>query len=253
MKTKIMKSPSPAIKTESLVYHSVQDKTEDLADAYAETDQLSHRYLAYRDIPTLIKQYVKGDQALDYGTGTGISAAFLQNLGFHVIGVDINSFMLEKARESFPYLQFFELKKFSPHTQFDLIFSSFVLFDMKSKKEIVDYLNKAASFLKKKGILIAVTGSEELYSVSRKWISYDSNFDENLDLRSGDITRLRLRYPDIEFRDYFWKQTDYLECFRKAKLKILKIHNPLGSKNDPYLWEDEKFFSPFTVFILEKQ
>src|SRR5579872_7439933 len=123
MKMKVLKPFPPTTKTESIVYHSIQDKTDDLANAYAETDQLSHRYLAYRDIPKFIKQYVKGDQALDYGTGTGISADFLHNLGFNVIGVDINSCMLEKARESFPYLQFSDLKKFLPHAQFDLIFS----------------------------------------------------------------------------------------------------------------------------------
>lgn len=253
MKTKTLTPASPTTTAECIVYHSIQDKTKELADAYAETDQLSHRYLAYRDLPSLIKKYVKGTEALDYGTGTGISAAFLHDLGFNVSGVDINSFMLEKAQENFPHIKFFELEKLMPQPQFDLIFSSFVLFDMKSKKEIVDYLAKAVSFMKKNGIIIAITGSEELYSVFRKWIAYDSDFDENRDLHSGDIARLRLRYPSIEFCDYFWKGNDYLECFQKANLKILKIHKPIGSKDDPYLWEDEKFFSPFTVYILKKQ
>lgn len=249
----ILTLPQPAIESECIVYHPVQAKTEALADAYAETDQLSHRYLAYRDIPSLIKQYVKGDQTLDYGTGTGISAAFLHNLGLDVIGVDIDFLMLDKARENFPNIQFFDLEKFMPSMEFDLIFSSFVLFDMKTKKDIIDYLDKAVSLMKKKGIIIAITGSEDLYSVLRKWTAYDSNFDENRELRSGDITRLRLRHPAIEFRDYFWKQTDYMDCFKKANLKVLKVHRPLGSKDDPFLWEDEKFFSPFTVYILEKK
>jgi len=252
MKSKILTSPHQTTE-ECIVYHSSQGKTKELADAYAETDQLSHRYLAYRDIPSLIKQYIKGNQALDYGTGTGISAAFLHNLGLNVSGVDLNSFMLEKARENFPHIQFFEIEKLMPHAQFDLIFSSFVLFDMKSKKEIVDYLDKAVSFMKKNGIIIVITGSEELYSVSRKWISYDSDFDENRNLHSGDIAKLRLRYPSIEFRDYFWKETDYFDCFQEAKLKVLKVHKPLGSKDDPYLWKDEKSYSPFTVYILKKQ
>lgn len=253
MKSKNQTFAPPISTSECIVYHSIQDKTKELAEAYAETDQLSHRYLAYRDIPTLIKHYVKGKNALDYGTGTGISASFLHKLGLNVIGVDINSFMLEKARENFPAIHFFEIEKLIPRNQFDLIFSSFVLFDMKSKKEIVDYFDKAVSFMKKGGTIIAITGSEELYSVFRQWIAYDSDFEENRYLHSGDIARLRLRYPAMEFCDYFWKETDYFDCFQKAKLKILKVHRPVGSNNDPYLWEDEKFYSPFTVYILKKQ
>lgn len=252
-KSTVSNSALSSTSEECIVYHSMRDKTKKLADTYSETDQLSHRYLAYRDIPRFIKRYIKGNHALDYGTGTGISAAFLLNLGFNVIGTDINSFMLEKARESFPQIQFFEIEKLIPHAQFDLIFSSFVLFDMKSKKEIVNYLNKAASFMKKKGVLIAVTGSEELYSVHRNWIAYDSDFDANQNLRSGDTARLRLRNPVIEFCDYFWTEKDYLDCFQKSNWQVLKIHKPLGSEDDPYLWEDEKFFAPFTVYILEKQ
>ncbi len=92
-----------------------------------------------------------------------------------------------------------------------------------------------------------------MYSISRNWIAYDSNFEENRNLQSGDITRLRLRKPIIEFYDYFWKEKDYFDCFQKANLEILKVHKPLGSKNDPYLWEDEKKYSPFSVYILKSQ
>ncbi len=252
------KSPIPETSTENtspdgVIYQSTQDKTKELAEAYAKTDQLSHRYLAYRDIPSLIKEYVKGRDTLDYGAGTGISTNFLHNLGLRVIGADINPLMLEKARESFSHLSFFKIEELTAQAQFDLIFSCFVLFDMKSKKEIIDYLNNAASFMKESGTFIIITGSEELYSVSRNWTAFDSNFDENRDLKSGDITKLRLKFPVIEFYDYFWTENDYFDCFQKAHLKVLKVHKPLGSKNDPYIWEDEISFSPFTVYILGKQ
>ena len=51
-------------------------------------------YLGFRDVPKLIKKYVKGTQALDYGCGPGRSTRFLKSLGFDVIGVDISSDML---------------------------------------------------------------------------------------------------------------------------------------------------------------
>lgn len=237
---------------EAVVYRSLQDKTKDLAEAYAQTDQLTHRYLAYRDLPRFIKQYVKGNNALDYGTGTGISAQFLHNLGLNVIGIDKNFCMLEKARDTYPHLEFFDSKKFNSQLQFDLVFSCFVLFDMKSKEEISDYLKKAASFMKKGAIFIGITGSEQLYSMSRKWTAFDANFEDNQNLQSGDVAKLKLKHPVIEFFDYYWRETDYVECFQEAKLNILMIHKPIGSENDPYEWEDEKFISPFTIYILEK-
>lgn len=238
--------------TKSAIYQSIHNKTKEVANAYAKTDQFSHRYLAYRDIPKFIKKYTKGKQALDYGTGTGISASFLHNLGMDVVGTDICPLMLEKARETQPNLPFFEITHLMPNEQFDLVFSSFVLFDIKSKNDIVDYLMKAASFMKKNATFIAITGSEELYSVSRNWIAYDSNFDENRNLKSGDVTKLRLQDPAIEFSDYFWQERDYCDCIQEAGLKILDIHKPLGFESDPFLWKDEKLFSPFTAYILAK-
>lgn len=234
------------------VYCSKEGKTKELASLYAETDQLSHRYLAYRDIPDFISEFVKGRRALDYGAGTGISSSFLHELGFCVTGSDISSIMLEKARSSFPQIEFLEIDKLTPASDFDLIFSSFVLFDMSSKIEIVKYLSGAIPFMKEDGVFILITGSEHLYSPSRTWTAFDSNFEENYNLCSGGKTRLKLKCPEMEFYDYFWKESDYLECFQKAGLEVVKIHNPLGSQGESYLWEDERFFAPFTVFICKK-
>ena len=238
---------------EAVIYNSLQDKTKDLAEAYAQTDQLTHRYLAYRDLPNFIKHYLKGINALDYGTGTGISAQFLHNLGLNVVGIDKNSCMLEKARDTFPHLEFFDSSGFNPKLQFDLVFSCFVLFDMKSKDEIVAYLKSAASFMKKGAIFIGITGSEQLYSTSRKWTAFEANFKENRNLKSGDVTKLKLKNPVIEFFDYYWIESDYVECFQEAKFNLLTIHKPIGSEHDPFEWEDEKFVSPFTIYIVEKQ
>lgn len=237
---------------QSVIYHSLQDKTKDLANAYAKTDQLSHRYLAYRDLPKLIEYYVQGNRALDHGTGTGLSANYLHELGFNVLGVDINLMMLEKARETFPYIQFLETKNLVPKSQFDLVFSSFVLFDMKSKTEIADYLHNCSSFIDKSGIYIIITGSEELYSVSRNWTAFESNFNENINLVSGNVAKLILKKPRIEFLDYYWTENDYIDLFKQSNLKVLNIYKPLGNETDPYVWEDEKSFSPFTIYVLKK-
>lgn len=61
----------------------------DRADAYASLEFANTYYLAYRDLPAIISEYVAGTRALDFGCGTGRSSRFLQKLGFDVIGVDV--------------------------------------------------------------------------------------------------------------------------------------------------------------------
>lgn len=233
-------------------YHSSFEKTKEHAHYYEQTHGSPHRFLAYKDIPALIQEYVKGKQALDYGSGTGASSAFLQSLSFHVIGADISLSMLEKAKATFPEIEFKHIDNLATTLTFDLVFSSFVLFELPSKEAIIEYLKKARSFLNTDGVFIGITGSEHLYSPLRKWLSFDVNFEENHPLISGKIVKLALKDPRMEFYDYYWEEKDYVECFHKAGLHILQTHFPLGSPNDPYLWNDERSYAPFTVFIAKR-
>lgn len=236
----------------SIIYRSAEDKTEELAQQYLQTHLAPHRYLAYRDIPSFVHQFVKGKRALDYGAGTGASSSFLHDLGLNVIGIDISYNMLKKAQNNFPYIQFMSVNELLPAANFDLVFSSFVLFELPCKDEIIQYLNKSFSFLKDGGIFIGITGSEHLYSASRNWMTFDANFEENRKLHSGDIAKLALKHPKMEFYDYYWKDEDYFNCFEKTGLEILQIHSPLGSLKETYPWKDELSYSPFTVFIAKK-
>lgn len=235
-----------------LAYHSAIDKTEEQAQQYSHTHQAPHRFLAYRDIPEIIETFSKGNQALDFGCGAGASSEFLCNLGLDVTGVDISTNMLEQAKVNFPNINFRSSINFTPSINFDLIFSSFVLFELPSKEEIIKYLEKAHSMLKHKGIFIGITGSEHLYSISSKWFTFDVNFIENYHLYSGKLVKLSLKSPRIEFFDYYWKEKDYLECFRNAGFQILKTYFPLGFPSDPYPWKDELLLSPFVVFVAQK-
>lgn len=231
------------------IYHSAKDKTEEQARVYTETHKVPHRYLAYRDIPILLDRFVNGKKALDYGSGTGASTSFLHDLGFDVTGVDVSVEMLAKARLSFPSIQFCDIHKLNPAENLDFVFSSFVLFEIASKTDIIHYLNRAASFLKKNGIFLGITGSEHLYSTTRQWLTFDANFKENHKLCSGDIAKLLLKNPEMEFYDYYWTEKDYLDCFEKSNLKIQYIHYPLGVAQDSYPWIDELYYSPFAIFI----
>lgn len=57
------------------------------ATAYDELGLGGTYDLVFRNLPTLLKQYVQGTRALDFGCGTGRSTRFLQNLGFTTTGV----------------------------------------------------------------------------------------------------------------------------------------------------------------------
>jgi SAM-dependent methyltransferase len=72
------------------------------AAAYAKLEFPGTYYLAYRDLPDIIFEHVRGRKAIDFGCGAGRSTRFLQRLGFHAVGVDISGEMLKKARELDP-------------------------------------------------------------------------------------------------------------------------------------------------------
>ena len=54
---------------------------EERSRAYATLEFPGTYYLAFRDLPALIRRYNHGRRALDFGCGTGRSTRFLRNLG----------------------------------------------------------------------------------------------------------------------------------------------------------------------------
>ena len=69
------------------------------AAAYSKLEFPGTYYLAYRDLPKIILEHVKGRKAIDFGCGTGRSTRFLKKLGFDTVGVDIAEEMIKRARE----------------------------------------------------------------------------------------------------------------------------------------------------------
>ncbi len=61
------------------------------AAAYARLEFPGTYYLAFRDLPPIIAEHVRGRTALDFGCGAGRSTRFLKGLGFDAIGVDISA------------------------------------------------------------------------------------------------------------------------------------------------------------------
>ena len=55
------------------------------AEAYAKLAFSGTYYLAYRNLPEIIFEHVKGKKAIDFGCGTGRSTRFLEKIGFDVV------------------------------------------------------------------------------------------------------------------------------------------------------------------------
>jgi SAM-dependent methyltransferase len=235
------------------IYNSGKDKTEEVVQEYQKTHRAPHRYLAYRDIEKIIRNIAKGTKALDYGSGTGASTIFLHELGFDVVGIDSSANMIEQASKNYPFLKFLPSSFVNSGCTYDLIFSSFVLFEISSSEGIIEYLTNAQKCLNSDGIVVAITGAEQLYSPSRNWTTFNANYPENMQLRSGDMAKLCLNMANIIFYDYFWTFLDYLDFFDKAGLEILNVHRPLGYANEPYDWKDEILESPFVIFIARRK
>lgn len=234
-------------------YHSMNKQPAAIAQIYNTTEHAIYRYLAYRDIPQLISKYVAGDKALDYGAGTGISTQFLISQKFQVTGVDVSNDMLKQARINCPTNEFYLLENSSiplPATSFDLVFSSFVLFELSTPEMVVSYLKEANRVMKENGVFIGVTGSEELYS--REWFCFDTDFPENKKLQSGSTAKMVLPGKDIEFTDFYWTSADYDRFFKEAGLEIVEKYFPLGKENEPFHWKDEIAFPPYVIFVAKK-
>lgn len=240
----------------TIIYSSGKNKSDLQADHYSKTHESSYRYLAYRDIPSILEKYLQKDGneqvALDYGSGAGCSTNYLRELGFTVIGVDISKEMLSQARLSYPDLTIYQIEEgIIPlaTSTCDLIFSSFVLFELGSQEEIVKYLLEAKRVMKKDGIFVAITGSQDLYHHSKKWLNIRVDFPENEKLFSGKSVKVFLHGLNMEFKDYYWTESDYINFFSLAGLQCREIHYPLGNKTDAYPWKDEITSSPFIILV----
>lgn len=113
-----------------LIYNSHEEKSKTVAQDYNKTLNAAYRYLAYKDLPDLLKENLKTGKALDYGCGTGLSTQFIKSLGFDVDGADVSYEMLNQAKEKLPLNNFFLIKDGklpSISNSYEFIFSSFVL------------------------------------------------------------------------------------------------------------------------------
>lgn len=228
------------------------------AEAYSKLEFPGTYYLAYRDLPEIIFEHVKGRKAIDFGCGAGRSTRFLQKLGFSTVGVDISEDMIKKAREIDPEgdYRLIEDGNFSQFEAYayDLALSAFTFDNIPTLEKKIQNFREIGRLLKNEGRLINLVSSPEIYT--HEWASFSTkNFPENKYAKSGD--KVKIIQTDIEDKrpveDVVWADEYYQETFERAELEIVKTYKPLAEENEPYDWVNETNIAPWVIYVLKKK
>jgi len=228
------------------------------AEAYSKLEFPGTYYLAYRDLPEIIREHVKGRKAVDFGCGTGRSTRFLQRLGFDVVGVDISEDMIKKAKKLDPKGDY-RLTKDDDFSQFDdnaydLVLSVFTFDNIPMMENKVRIFRRLGRLLKNEGRIISVVSSPEIYV--HEWASFSTkDFPENKRAKSGDIVKIiQIDTEDQRpVEDIIWTDEYYRETYERAGLGLIKTCNPLAKENEPYKWVNETKIAPWVIYVLRKK
>jgi SAM-dependent methyltransferase len=225
------------------------------ARAYATLQFPGTYYLAFRDLPALIRRYNQGSRALDFGCGTGRSTRFLRNLGLEVIGADISQAMLDQARALDPPGNYRLVRQsivaeFEPGS-FDVILAAFTFDNIPTDEAKADALSGLCTLLAANGTLFLVVSAPALYV--NEWASFSTrDFSENRQARDGD--RVRIVMLDVSDRrpveDVFCTDAHYRQLFESAGLALLDVQNPVATGQEATQWISETTMAPWTIYIL---
>jgi trans-aconitate methyltransferase len=228
------------------------------AEAYAELEFPGTYYLAFRDLPGIIREHVTGRTAIDFGCGTGRSTRFLKHLGFRTIGVDIAEGMIAKARErdhDGDYRQIVDddFSQFNAQTH-DLILSAFTFDNIPTMDKKVELFSALRNLLTRDGKIVNLVSAPEIYT--HEWASFSTkDFPENKHAQCGD--KVRIIITDIDDKrpveDVVWPDEDYQKVFQQAGLEVVKTHKPLGKADEQYAWVNETRIAPWVIYVLKRR
>jgi SAM-dependent methyltransferase len=228
------------------------------AESYSKLQFAGTYYLAYRDLPEIINEFVHGKKALDFGCGTGRSSRFLKHLGFQTLGIDISEDMVQIAKKLDPAGEYRVIQDadFSCCTarSYDLVLSAFTFDNIPGMKKKVAVFAGLADLLKTTGTMINLVSSPEIYT--HEWASFSTkDFPENNHAKAGDIVRIITL--DIEDSrpcdDIFWPDAEYQKAYDQASLHVIKNVKPLANGDEPYQWVNETRIAPWVIYLLKKK
>jgi SAM-dependent methyltransferase len=228
---------------------------EERARAYATLQFPRTYYLAFRDLPALIRRYSHGRRALDFGCGTGRSTRFLRDLGLQVTGVDISQAMLDQARALDPSGEYYLVRdsvvgEFAPGS-FEVILAAFTFDNIPTDEAKADTLRGLCDLLAPNGALFLVVSSPAIYV--NEWASFSTrDFPENRHARDGDRVRIvMLDVPDRRpVEDVICTDAHYRRLFESAGLGVVDVQSPLATGEEATRWVSETNTPPWTIYVL---
>lgn len=225
------------------------------ADAYAQLAFPGTYFLAFRDLPALLRKHVHGHVALDFGCGTGRSTRLLRDLGYDVRGVDIAAPMVERARALDPLGRYDlvgdgDLSSL-PTGSFDAILSAFTFDNIPTLDRKQALLTALRSLLQPTGRLVNLVSDPAIYV--HEWASFSTrDFPGNRTAKSGDrVQIIMLDVPDQRpVEDIVCSDADYRRMYAQAGLIVHEMHQPLGRAEDGIAWVSETTVAPWSIYVL---
>ena len=236
-------------------FNVYEDETR--AESYAKLEFPGDYYLAFRDIPDLVRKHVRTGKALDFGCGAGRSTRFIKSLGFEVIGIDISESMIRSALEADPggdyrLIRDGEYDQFEKG-EFDLVFAAFTFDNIPGVERRTELIRDLGGLLNDEGKIILLDSTPEIYT--HEWASFSTkDYPENRDARSGDLVKIITTAVEDKrpVKDVIWFDEDYLELFESAGLELVESLKPLGKQNEPFEWISETKIAPWIIYIVKK-
>ena len=227
----------------------------DRARAYADLEFPGTYYLAFRDLPLLLRKYVTGTRALDFGCGTGRSTRFLRGLAFEVIGVDVSEVMLDQARVRDPHGDYRLVADATPAGfgagTFDLILAAFTFDNIPTDRQKISALRELRRLLAPDGRLFIVVSSPAIYW--HEWVSFSTkDYPANRTARDGDSVRIvMLDVPDRRpVVDILCSDVHYRELFEAVGLCVVDAVRPLATSAESVQWVSETTIPPWNIYVL---
>ncbi len=227
------------------------------AAAYATLEFPGTYLLAFRDLPALYREHVRGTRALDFGCGAGRSTRFLARLGFAPTGVDVSAEMVRCAAELDPAGDYRVIADgdFSslPERGFDLVQSAFTFDNVPGRDHKVALFAGLRERLASSGRLVNLVSTPEIYV--NEWASFSTRrFAGNFTAKSGEHVYTEM--VDVDDRrpvqDVLWPHAEYLDTYARAGLRVVAEHRPLGRADDGITWVSETRVAPWAVYVLER-
>ncbi|MEM7815591.1 MAG: class I SAM-dependent methyltransferase [Candidatus Aenigmatarchaeota archaeon] len=122
------------------------------------------RFFIYRKALSIIKKYKSCGRLLDVGCAYGFWAGFLNKNGFDVVGCDVSSFAIKRAKNLFPDIDFLEMDIEKPTSFADREFDAITAFDViEHCKNLGFVLQEIKRILKDDGVLLVIIPDKDLF------------------------------------------------------------------------------------------